>query len=186
MPFINATSTTYASPWQSGQDELALLSTVHKLPAGGVDGNTPSTGTNFSIAALQASILRMKQTLNGRGLTDAQTPSKLVYPTASMFLVGEIFGTDKVPYSADNTKNVTITGITPVEWTRLPANSWFLMAEKAGSLGQKGHSATAVWRIKPTFGRDNNFETGGRKYSGRFRLGIFFPDWRGIDGSLGA
>lgn len=186
VPFNNSTATTYASPWQSGGDGAALLSTAHLVPAGGYYANCPSSHVDLSVASLQAARTRMEKLVNSRGLLWRMEAKTLVVPTDSRWIVAEILGSDKVPYTADNTPNVVRQGLTEFVWSRLTdTDSWFLLAAKATSKSAKGHMAKCVMRIRPEFGRNNEFLSGDRQYKGRMRVGFVFPDARGIDGSTG-
>jgi hypothetical protein len=192
--FNNATSTSYSSPWvttstTNGQgDGKALLATDHPILSGGSYANTPSSAADLSIASLKAARTRMEKMQGARGQKWPMEARTLVVPTESRWLMSEILGTDKVPYSADNTVNVAREGITGKVWSRLVAGNgcWFILADKAGSVGSKGHMLTCVMRLSPEFDRDNIFDSGDRRYKGRFRVGFCAPDFRGIDGSLGS
>jgi len=188
-PFINATSTTAFSPYMSGGDGVALLSTLHPIPAGGVFANTPASGTDLSIAAVSAGRIAMMKTPNARGLRRGVDATTLVVPIDSYYLAKELFGqgADNMPYTADNTANVVKEGLEIVRWTGLTdTNAWFLMAKKAAQLGMKGHCLTYVNRIGVEFDRSGTFDSGARLYKGRFRVGFGYPDPRGIYGSLGS
>jgi hypothetical protein len=188
IPFNNATTTTYASPWQSGGDAVALLSTSHPIPAGGVWANCPAAHVDLSVAALQAARTRMEKGQNARGLPWKIEGNKLVVPTESRWLMAEILQSDKVPYTSDNTANVVRENLKGVTWSRLNVGNgaWFLMASAATSPGQKGHMMKCLMRVRPQFDRDNVFDSGDRRYKGRMRVGFGNPDPRGIDGSTGA
>ncbi len=190
-PFNASTSTSYCSPWQTGSsasspDGVALLATNHPILSGGTYANCPSSHVDLSVASLQAARTRMEKMQGARGQRWTMEATTLVVPTDSRWLMEEILGSDKLPYTADNTPNVVKKGLTGVVWSRLTdSDCWFLLAQKAGGLGQKGHMATCVMRIPPQFDRDNVFETGDRRYKGRMRVGFAIPDFRGIDGSIG-
>ena len=190
-PFNASTSTSYCSPWQTGStvsapDGVVLLSTSHPILSGGTYANTPSSPVDLSITTLQAARTRMEKMQGARGQRWSMQAEQLVVPTDSRWLVGEILGSEKLPYTADNTPNLVREGLTSVIWSRLTdTDCWFLLARKAGQFGQKGHMATAVIRISPEFDRDTVFLSGDRRYKGRMRVGLAIPDFRGIDGSTG-
>lgn len=171
----------------SGGDGVAMLSTAHPVLSGGVWTNCPSTHADLSIASLQAAYTRMETVLNPRGIIKSFTPKTLVVPPASRWLMRELLETEKTPYGSDNTKNVVRDGIDGVVWSQMTLGSgkWLLLANKAGEVGQKGHTLTCVMRIRPQFDRDTEFQTGDRRYKGRFRVAFGYPDARGIDGSTG-
>jgi hypothetical protein len=126
---------------------------------------------------------------NARGGLWPMEAKTLVVPTDSRWLAAELIGagSEKMPYSADNTVNAVREGLSTVVWSRLTdEDCWFLLSAKAGSEGQKGHMLRCVMRLAPQFDRDNVFDSGDRRYKGRFRAGFGLPDWRGIDGCVGA
>ena len=185
-PFNTPTSPTAFSTWMSGGDGKALLATDHPIPSGGVWANCPSSHVDLSIAALQAVRSRFKKMVGARGQQWALTPKTLVIPVDSYYLAHEILGSDKLPYTADNTKNVLRGGYDIVEWSRLTdPDCWFVHAGKPSELGGKGIGTVAVWREKPWFDRDNVFDSGDRRYKGQFRIGFGYIDGRGWDGSTG-
>ena len=95
--FNNANSTSYASPWMSGGDGLALLSTAHTIPAGGTYANTPSAGTDLSIDSLQAALTRMRVVPNARGHIRGMRGKRLTVPVQAEGLARELLETPSVP-----------------------------------------------------------------------------------------
>jgi hypothetical protein len=186
-PFNAPTATTTFTPWKTGGDGVALLSTSHPIVTGGVYANTPSVAVSLGIAPIAASKLRLQKMQGAHGQLWGMTAETLVVPPDLEQVADEILGTDKIPYSADNTVNVVKRGLTRKTWSRLTsATAYFIFAKKASKPGGKGFTTIAVWRVKPQFDRDNDFQSGDRRYKGRFRLGFADLDWRGIDGSTGA
>jgi hypothetical protein len=184
--FNSATSTTFASPWQSGGDAVALLATDHDIVTGGHYANTPSSTCDISIAALQASQIRLAKMQNSRGGKWPMKGTQVVVPSDSMYLVNEILGDTNLPYTANSTPNLLKRELTPLVWSRLTdTDCWFVLTPKAKIPGAKGHMLTCIWRKRPEFDRDNEWSTGDRRYKGYMRLGFGAWDFRGIDGSLG-
>jgi hypothetical protein len=188
VPFNNPTSTTAFAPWMSGGDGVAMLSTSHPVLSGGVWANTPSSHVDLSVAALQAARTRMEKIQNARGFQYKMDAKTLVVPTDSRWIMEEILGSPTLPYVAKtDTPNTVREGLTGIVWSHLTdADSWFLLARKAKNKSDKGHQLKCVMRVAPQFDRDNDFETGDRKYKGRMRVGFGYPDARGVDGSTGA
>lgn len=187
QPFNAPTSTTAFSPWMSGGDGVAMLSTAHPILSGGTYANKPSVDVDLSVAALQAARTRMRKCVNARGLKQEFSAKSLVVPIDLEYKLGEILNSDLVPYVADNTKNeIARKGIEGIVWTRLTdTNSWFLLSNKAGAPGSKGHQLTCVVREAPTFKTETVLgtrDTAANIY-GRYGFGMW--DWRGIDGSVG-
>jgi hypothetical protein len=128
----------------------------------------------------------MAKLVNARGLQWGMDAKLLVVPTDSKWLMLEILGSDKLPYTADNTPNVVIQGLTGFVWSKLTdTDCWFILSDKAKTVGAKGHMAKCIMRLQPEFDRQNEFLSGDRQYKGRMRVGFGFPDCRGIDGSTG-
>jgi hypothetical protein len=187
-PLNSPTSTTAFSPWMSGGDGVALLSTAHPFPSGGTFSNKPSTDCDISPAALEAAQINLAKTPNPRGQIRGLVGKTLVVPPDSKFLAQKILYTTKqIPFSADYTSNPVAEGIQLEVLSRMVVGSglWLLLANKAAKFGQHGHTLTWLWRVKPEFGRDNVFATGARQYKARFRSGIYYPDSRGVYGSTG-
>jgi len=171
----------------SGGDGVALLSTSHPVLSGGVWANTPSSHVDLSVSALQAARTRMEKVKNARGFQFRMEPEKLVVPIDSRWIMDEILGSATLPYvPKTDTPNTVRNGLTGIVWSQLTdTDCWFLLARPAKSKGDKGHSLKCVMRIQPQFDRDNEFESGDRKYKGRMRVGFGYPDARGVDGSTG-
>lgn len=123
------------SSTQPGGDGVSLFNTAHPLQGagGGTDSNTFNTPTALSHTALKDAIVQLKRTKADDGIFSPVTPSILLVPDALKFTAQEILGTDKVPYSADNTTNVlTSEGLSVVSWSYLTdEDNWFLLAPKA-------------------------------------------------------
>jgi len=184
LPFNLATSTSGFSPWKSGGDGVSLLSVSHPILSGGVYANCPLTTATLSIAALEAAQTRMALCQNARGFVRPFEGVTLIVPTADKWLALKITGSaQQLPFTSDYTKNPVVSGMTVETWSHL-TSGFFLQAKKAGSLGQKGHLITQVYRARPTFNRDNVHETGDRKYRGMTRVGAIDWSWRGTDGSV--
>ncbi len=195
QPFNNPTSTAAFTPWQtststgavgSAPDGVALLSTSHPIVTGGVYANTPSAQCSLSLTALAASKLRLQKMQGSHGQMWPLQGQNLVVPPDLEQVADELLGSPTIPYLQTDTPNVVRKGLTRVTWSRLTgATSWYLFAKKASVPGAKGHLLLAIWRKRPTFGRDNDFDSGDRRYKGRARIGFGAPDWRGVDGSYG-
>ncbi len=186
VPFEAPTAAPSFAPWMPGGDGVALLSLLHPIVTGGVYANTPATQIGLSIAALEASWLRLAKMQNSRGLPWPMKGARLVHAPDNKFLVDEIFGSTNAPFTANNQINAVKNLYEPFQWSNLTSTgAWFVMAAKAGGVAKKGHQILCIMRISPEFERDNVFESGDRRYKGRFRVGAGYPDWRGVDGSLG-
>lgn len=120
---------------QPGGDGKALFATDHPLygSAGGTTSNTFGTPRALSHTALKDAIIQLKRTVADDGIFSPVTPAVLLVPDALKFRAQEILGTDKVPYSADNTTNVLRgENLQVVSWSYLTdEDNWFLLAPKS-------------------------------------------------------
>lgn len=120
---------------QPGGDGKPLFATDHPLygSAGGTTSNTFSTPRALSYTALKDAIIQLKRTVADDGIFSPITPAILLVPDALKFKAQEILGTDRVPYSADNTTNVLKgENLQVVSWSYLTDDdNWFLLAPKS-------------------------------------------------------
>lgn len=120
---------------QPGGDAKPLFATDHPLlgAASGTVSNTFGSSRALSHTALKDALVALKRNKADDGTFSPVTPSILLVPDALAFTAQEILGTDKVPYSADNTTNVlTSQGLQVVSWSFLTDDdNWFLLAPKA-------------------------------------------------------
>ena len=190
---LNAATTATIFEWCSSAtgdtylgDGKALLATDHPILSGGTYANTPASAADLSVASLQASLIRLQRMQGARGQQWSLQGETVVIPIDSKFLLDEILDSDKAPYTANNQTNVMKGVLKKMVWSRLTdTDCWFVLANKAGKPGQKGHGLVAVIRQMPEFRKDNVFASGDRQYAGDFRIGFGAYDWRGIDGSMG-
>ena len=179
--FNDGFAATTAAPWMSGGDSQYLFDTDHPIQGGGTYANKPSTAIGLSLAALQAADLNFRKMVNARGLPWPMKPRELIIPPDLKFLAWELLHGENIPYTADNTGNALQGMYTVREWVFLnDSNNWFL---SAGKSADRGIQTVALWRVKPEFDRDNQFETGDRRYKGRFRQGFGYWSWPGLYGS---
>lgn len=118
-----------------GGDGVPLFSTAHPLygATGGVSSNRFATPRPLSHSAIKDALTAAAKNVDDTGIFNPIQFQYLVVPRDLEFDAKEILGTDKVPYSADNTTNVlTGQGLQLVVWDYLDNNgdtsNWFLMA----------------------------------------------------------
>ena len=120
---------------QLGGDAKTLFATDHPLQGagGGTTSNTFATARALSHSAIKDAIVQLKRTKADDDIFSPVTPAILLVPDALEFRAQEILGTDKVPYSTDNTKNVLQSAnLAIVSWSYLTSDdTWFLLAPKA-------------------------------------------------------
>ena len=171
------------SSWTGG-DTKALFATDHPLAgAGGGDGaNEFTTAKALSHSALKEAITALKRTRADDNIFSPITPAILLVPDQLEHRALEILGTDKVPYSADNTTNVlTRQGLTVVPWSYLTdEDNWFLLAPKA----QTKLRYFERWPMRQVMkDREENQSMVHLAYE-RYSFG--YSDWRGVFGVEGA
>lgn len=120
---------------QLGGDGVPLFSTVHPLAGagGGFTSNTFATPRALSHTALKDAIVQLKRTVSDDQIFSPITPAILLVPDQLKFRAQEILGTDRMPYSADNTTNVLRdANLQIVSWSYLTdEDNWFLLAPKS-------------------------------------------------------
>ena len=118
-----------------GADGKALFATDHPRAGGsGSDSNTNATPLGLSYSAIQTSITALKRQRGDDGIfTPVEGPFTLLVPDQLWWQALEITGSDKVPYSADNTTNtVAQQSIEVVPWGYLTdSNNWFILGPMA-------------------------------------------------------
>ena len=65
--FNTAFTATAVSPWMSGGDGQYFLDTDHPIQSGGTYANKPASDVDFSVTALQDSLLRLQKVQGPRG-----------------------------------------------------------------------------------------------------------------------
>ena len=109
-------------------------------------------------------------------------PSLLVVSPTYQWVAKEIIGSEKVPYSADNTPNATqqIMGLSyMVSHYISDEDMWILLAPPAE------HDLRFFWRKRPALDNSDDFNTKDALFSVDCRFTMGFTDWRGVDGSSG-
>lgn len=124
----------------NGGDGVPLFSTAHPLfgATGGVVSNRFATARPLSHAALKDAIIASAKNVDDTGILNPYTLRNLVVPRDLQFKAQEILGTDRVPYSADNTVNVLASqGLRVIVWDYLDNNgeqsNWFLTSDKSAT-----------------------------------------------------
>lgn len=168
---------------QQAYDGVSLINAAHPLVAGGTASNAPASAQALGFTSLQASIERMRQMVNERGLRIRLMPSNLIVPIPLEWLADEILLSSKKPHEATNTENVMAAsriGLKAFTWPYLTSTTaWFVTVDKSK------HKLMFFWREKPNMDRDFDKKARVAIFMNFFRFGTVTPDWRGIDGSTG-
>lgn len=167
-----------------GGDGKPLFAVDHPLAgaAGGAQANTFTTARALSHTALKDALIVMKRNKADDNIFAPIRPSILLVPDQLEFTAKEILGTDQMPYSADNTKNVlTDANLQIVSWSYLTSETnWFLLAPKA----QTQLNYFERWPLKQVMkDRDENLAMVHLLY---YRDSYGWSDFRGTFGARGA
>lgn len=168
---------------QPGGDGKPLFATDHPLAGagGGTYANTFSTPRALSVQALKDARLIAKRTVADDNIFAPVDLTELWVPDALEDTAREILGTERMPYSADNTINVVSGRYQVNAWSYLTdEDNWFLKAPTA----QTQLTYFERWPLRQIMkDRDENLSMVHLAYE-RYSFG--FSDWRGIFGAQGA
>ena len=156
----------------------------HPLVAGGVNYNSPTTGTDLNETALENAVIQIAAWTDERGLLIAAKPRKLVIPPALMFVATRLLDTELRVSTADNDINaIKNNGSIPEGYTvnhfLTDTNAWFLTTDVPNGLKH-------FVRTPMNTSMDGDFDTGNVRYKARERYSFGWSDPLGIWGSAGA
>ena len=174
-----ATSGSYLGP-----DGVALLSTAHPNINGGTWSNRPSSATDLSEASIEDLVIQIMNTKDDRGLHMQLMPKSLIVPTNEYFNAHRILDSVGQSGTANNDANVLKSqGVFPdgivMNHYLTDTDAWFIKTDCMYGL-------THLWRTKPVFDKDNDFNTKNLLASGYMRFSSGWTDARGVFGSPGA
>lgn len=168
---------------QQAYDGVSILHATHPLVGGGTAANRPASAQALGFTSLQASIERMRQMVNERGLRIRLAAETLLVPIPLEWLADEILISSKKPHESSNTENVLAAGrigLKRYTGTYLTSTTaWFNLAPKSK------RRLCMFWREKPNMDRDFDKKARVAIMMNFFRFGTVTTDWRGVDGSTG-
>lgn len=169
----------------TGADGVSLVSTAHPLAGsgGGTGANGFATARALSHTALKDALTTLKRTVADDGIfSPIAGPLTLLVPDDLEFTALEILGTDKVPYSADNTTNVLGSRSINVQaWSYLTdTDNWFLVAPKA----QTKLTYFERWALDQVM--MDRIENMSMSHYAFERYSAGWSDWRGVFGVQGS
>ena len=164
-------------------DGVEMLSTAHPTSSGD-QSNELATAADLSEASLEDIVIQIRKAKNDRGLRFQLMPRKLIIPPDLEFEAHRIMKSVLQNDTANNAINaLKATGAIPEGIVVNPylsdADAWFVKTNCPNS--QK-----FLWREKPTFDQDNDFNTKNAMASVYARFSAGSTDWRGVYGSPGA
>jgi hypothetical protein len=181
--FLNGTSTAAEYVLR---DSVAYFGTHTTLKNPTVSQSNLQTHASLSATTIDSMATTLDLQLDDRGdYLSTDGALKLLVSASDASKAYEILNTKGQVDSANNNVNrLNRRNIEIVE------NRYFniLAASYAGYflLREGAHSATWMWRKKPVFGQDNDFDSVSKKYRARFRGATKVTDWRGAVGDNGS
>ena len=158
-------------------DGLQIGSNVHKLISGGTFSNVPSVPADLDVTSFeQATIDIALNWLDERGLKMMAMAKKLIVHQNNNFQAQMLLKSSGLPDTANNNinpaQNLLPGGYEILHWLSDP-NAWFIQTDVPNGL-------TCLWRDRPEFTQDNDFDTENAKYKTRYRKSMGLTDPRGI------
>lgn len=166
-----------------GADGLELCSTLHTTALGGTYRNEPSVAADLDVTSYEQMLIDLAtQPIDNRGLKLPVKAQKLIIPTALEWEAQKILKSSQTPGIANNDYNpaqgTMPGGYMTMDWLTDTA-AWFVKTDVMNGL-------TWMWRRKPDFSQDNDFDSDNAKFKTTFRCVAGWTDPRGLYGSPGA
>ncbi len=174
----NAFSASYL-----GGDGKRLCATDHPMVNGGSQSNRPTTGVDFDESGVEAALIQIAGWTDDRGIPIAAMGMKAILPRQYEFVAKRLFNSSLRVGTADNDINVhkggeSLPGRYCINHRLTSTNDWFIKTDVPDGLKH-------FVRIKPTFSKEGDFDTGNLKFLGRERYSFGWSDPLGIWGSPG-
>ena len=174
-------STTSGYTYADGQ---TLLSTAHPNTSGGTFSNKLATDADLSVASIEDLTIQIMGATNDRGLQIPLQPECLIVPRQEWYNANRILGSQLESGTANNDVNVLrSTNVFPkgivMNHYLDNADDWFIKTNAPNGL-------KFIWRERPSFTNDGDFDTGNIKHKGYMRFIPGITDPRGIYGTTGA
>ncbi len=151
------------------------------VSAAGTYPNTPTTGIDLSITALQLATNQFERLIDSQGLPIAIRPRMLVIPPELKFIARELLGSAGKPGTSDNDINSLLgEDLTfMVSHYTTSQGAWWLLADK------RYHYMKVYMRQAPKSSYDDDFDTDAIKQKTTMRMSAGATDWLGTWGSNG-
>ena len=165
-----------------GSDSKELCATDHPLIGGGTFSNELATSADLDITSYEQALIDIQKFTDDRGLKIYAKPMKLIIPPELSFQAQMILKSSQLPDTANNNYNpaqgTMPGGFTTMHWLT-DTDAWFIKTDVPNGL-------TFIWRRRPDFGQDNDFDSENAKYKTTYRCSLGWTDPRGVFGSPGA
>lgn len=168
------------------RDAIALFGSHVTLKNPTVTQSNLNTHASISATQIQTMTTALDLQLDDRGDYLSQDGTNILVVSAS-----DAFRTYEILNSAGqvDTANNNVNPLKKEKY-RVVENRYLnvLAATYAGYflLREGAHSLTWMWRKKPTFAKENDFDAVAQKYRSRFRGVRYAKDWRGAVGDNGS
>lgn len=161
-------------------DGASFIDTVHPTLVGN-QSNELSTSADLSETAIEDLGIQIMQALDYRGNKISLVPQALVIPPALWYDANRIVHSILQNDTANNAINVInasgmFTKGIVVNHYFLSASAWFIRTNAP-------YGARFMWRDKPTFDTDNEFDSKNAKAAQYMRFSCGVTDWRSYFGS---
>ena len=167
---------------RTGGDGVCLFSASHLYADGSTWSNILAAASDVSVSAIWQMILDMETMKDDQGkyMTREMKPKHIFFAPANDRAMGEIFTSEKIPYSMNNETNVLRSrGIGREKWTYMTdTDAWGIQAAK--------HTMLVVWRKKLETKPSDDFNTGDSMYKARFRIAFGWVKPFGVHFTPGA
>lgn len=167
------------NPSYVGADGKPLCATDHPLLGGGVCSNALATPADLSTTSAKEALILLANTVDERGFKCMLKAKKILVPAELEFEATEIFKSTLLANVADNNINSLRDRVTieVINYLTDP-DAWFIQASD--------HEMNFIWREKPLFEDQKDFDTKDWLYSVWMRFTYGWSNWRGIVGTPGA
>jgi hypothetical protein len=166
----------------TGGDGVSMISASHPTISGN-QSNQLTTSADISETAIEDLGIQIMQATDYRGNKIALIPQCLAIPPALYFDANRILQSVLQNDTSNNAVNVIkASGMFPkgikVNHYFLSQTAWFIRTNAPYGL-------RFLWRDKPTFDTDNEFDTKNAKAAQYMRFSCGWTDWRQIWGTAG-
>lgn len=170
-----------ASSAYYGSDSKELCATDHPLVGGGTGRNELSAAADLDITSYEQALIDIQAFVDDRSLKVAAKPQRMIIHPSNVFQAQMILKSTMLPDTANNNYNPaqgTMPGGYVVMHWLTDEDAWFIQTDTPNGM-------TWLWRRRPEFTRDNDFDSENAKFKTTFRASSGWSDWRGIFGSPG-
>ena len=176
----NILNNAFVTTYNTGPDALELCSTVHKRIDGVTFANELTTAADFSMTSLRQALIDIGDYVDDRGLLMAAKPMKLIGPPELEWDFRRVLQSTGDPETANRSMNPA-QGVLPytVNNYLTDPDAWFIQTDVDNGL-------VYYWRRRPSFTKDNDFDSENGKWKVTYRMSVGWDDPRNIFGSPGA